>query len=250
MERSSPAVVFGVFALVLVMVVLYSFSRGAIMLMAGFLAVVVGVAGVRSFTSRDTDRSPLITVVLSLLFLGFLGLGLASLKTGGLIDRLETLSKGVEDVSAKSRLVAAQATWEMAQDNLVTGWGAGSFRFYFPVYQVRYPEITMNDERRVLWEHAHDDYLELLAEVGAIGCGILAAGFLLYLARLSRLRVWRHPAAILLLGSLVTMIHATFDFPFFNPAILITWCALWPVMLRWLEIEQPRGRAEPSPSAG
>jgi O-antigen ligase len=251
MERSSPAVVFGSFALVLVMIVLYSFSRGAIVLMAGFLAVVVGAAGVRSFTSRDTDRSPLITVVLSLLFLGFLGLGLASLKTGGLIDRLDTLSKGVEDVSAKSRLVAAQATWEMAQDNLVTGWGAGSFRFYFPVYQVRHPEITMDEGRRVLWEHAHDDYLELLAEVGAIGCGILVAGFLLYIARLARLRVWRHPAAaVLLLGCLVMMIHAAFDFPFFNPAILITWCALWPVMLRWLEIEQQRGRAEPSPSVG
>jgi hypothetical protein len=82
--------------------------------------------------------------------------------------------------------------------------------------------------------------------VGAIGCGILVAGFLLYLARLLRLRVWRHPAAaVLLLGCLITMIHAGFDFPFFNPAILVTWCALWPVMIRWLEIEREGLRAGP-----
>jgi O-antigen ligase len=184
--------------------------------------------------------------VLSLIFLSFLGLGLVTLKTENLLNRFETLSHGAKDVSAKSRLVAAQATWEMAQGNLVTGWGAGSFRFYFPVYQVRYPEITMAWGQRLLWEHAHDDYLELLAEVGAIGCGLLATGFLLYIARLARLRAWRHPAAaVLLLGCLITMIHAGFDFPFFNPAILITWCALWPVMIRWLEIEREGLRAGP-----
>jgi hypothetical protein len=36
------------------------------------------------------------------------------------------------------------------------------------------------------------------------------------------------------------MLHATIDFPFFNPAVLITWCCLWPLMIRWLEIEEQR----------
>jgi hypothetical protein len=62
------------------------------------------------------------------------------------------------------------------------------------------------------------------------------------------LRVWRNPPiAIMLLGCLVTMLHATIDFPFFNPAILITWCCLWPVMIRWLEIErQQHGERSPT----
>jgi hypothetical protein len=58
---------------------------------------------------------------------------------------------------------------------------------------------------------------------------------------LIRLRVWRNvPAGILLLGCLVIIVHAALDFPFFNPAVLITWCCLWPVILRWLEIENQR----------
>jgi hypothetical protein len=61
---------------------------------------------------------------------------------------------------------------------------------------------------------------------------------------LIHLRVWRHsPASILLLGCLVTMAHATLDFPFGNPAILTTWCCLWPILLRWLEIESQPKRA-------
>ena len=89
------------------------------------------------------------------------------------------------------------------------------------------------------------------SEVGALGCSLLVAGWLYYIARLIRLRCWRHPlAALLLAGCLVTMLHAGFDFPFFNPAILITWCCLWPVMVRWLELEQQRMHAEPSLPVG
>jgi len=35
-----------------------------------------------------------------------------------------------------------------------------------------------------------------------------------------------------------------FDFPFFNPAVLITWCCLWPIALRWLEIESTHESAD------
>ena len=251
MERSSPAVVFGFFAMVLAMFVLYSYSRGATLLMAGFLTVILAIAGFRLFTSPDTGRSPIVIAVFAVLLLAFAGVGLATLKTDVFTARFKMLSHDAEDLPVKGRLVTAQATWEMAQDKLLTGWGAGSFRFYFPVYQVRHPEITTAWGQRLLWEHTHNDYLELLSEVGALGCSLLVAGWLYYIARLIRLRCWRHPlAALLLAGCLVTMLHAGFDFPFFNPAILITWCCLWPVMVRWLELEQQRTHAEPFPPVG
>jgi O-antigen ligase len=181
--------------------------------------------------------------VFGLLLAVFVGLGLSTLKTDRMTERMKALEQEAESGPQNTRLVVAQATWEMAQDQLLTGWGAGSFRFYFPVYQLAHPGIIISGDshKRMRWEHAHDDYLELLAEVGAVGCGLLAAGFLYGAVRLVRLRVWRDPpVAILLLGCLVTMLHATIDFPFFNPAILITWCCLWPLMIRWLEIEQQR----------
>lgn len=239
-ESSSPAVMFGLFAAVIAAIVLYSFSRGATILMLGLLAIVAGMIGRLSFLSRDSSRSLLTIVFVGLVFVIIVGLSLIGLKTDEIGERMRNLGRQIDPHSESFRLVVYQATWEMAEDRLVLGWGAGSYYYCFSGYQARHPEICFarDSHRRLLFEHAHDDYLELLAEYGVVGCCLLVAGLAYCLFRLLCLRVWRHPSAsILLLGCLVTMIHATFDFPFFNPAILITWCCLWPVMLRWLEIE-------------
>jgi O-antigen ligase len=245
-EPSSPAVILGFFAAVIAAIVLYSYSRGATLLMIGFLATVVGMIAGTAFSSAESNRSLFTIVFAGMVFVAIVGLSLFSLKTDQLTERMRTLSQEVDVRSDQFRLAVDQATWEMAQDHLAMGWGAGSYSYCFPGYQARHPEIRFARDRhkRLLFEHAHDDYLELLAECGCVGCALLMAGILFYLSRLVRLRVWRNPlVSVLFLGCLVTMVHATFDFPFFNPAILITWCCLWPVMLRWLEIENQRGPA-------
>jgi O-antigen ligase len=243
-EPSSPAVMFGLFAAIIAAIVLYSYSRGATILMLGLLAIVAGMIGRLSFLSRDSSRSLLTIIFVGLVFVTIVGLSLIGLKTDEIGERMRTLGRQIDPHSENFRLVVYQATWEMAEDRLVLGWGAGSYYYCFPGYQARHPEICFarDSHKRLLFEHTHDDYLELLAEYGVVGCSLLVAGLAYCLFRLLRLRVWRHPSAsILFLGCLVTMIHATFDFPFFNPAVLITWCCLWPVMLRWLEIEIERG---------
>ena len=239
-EYSSPALVFGFFALLIALMVLYSYSRGGGFLMIGFLVVAVGLVGRRLLFSTDQGQSPLVATVLVLLVVAFVGQGLYTLKTDRIRDRLRDIAKDMAAGSDYPCWVTAGATWEMAQDQLIEGWGAGSYRFYFPVYQARYPDILVDPDthKRVLWEHAHDDYLELLAEVGAIGCGILVFGALYYAIQMASLKVWRHaPATLLLMGCVVTALHATVDFPFFCPAILITWCALWPILMKWAELE-------------
>jgi len=32
--------------------------------------------------------------------------------------------------------------------------------------------------------------------------------------------------------------HGWIDLIFFNPAVLITWCALWPALVHWTEFEE------------
>ena len=239
-EYSSPALVFGFFTLLIALMVLYTYSRAGGSLMIVFLVVAVGLVGRRLLFSRDSGHSPVVSIVIVLLVVAFIGQGLYSLKTDKIADRLQDIRKDMAAGSSYSRWVTAGATWEMAQDQLMTGWGAGSYRFYFPVYQVRHPEILIDPDthKHELWEHAHDDYLELLAELGAIGCGILVFGLLYYGIRMTSLRIWRHPpATLLLMGCVVTALHATVDFPFFCPAILITWCALWPILTKWAELE-------------
>jgi O-antigen ligase len=120
------------------------------------------------------------------------------------------------------------------------GWGAGSFRFIFPIYQSHYPAIYSDPTEWLYWEHAHDDYAEFLAEFGIVGTTLLALGGICYLARLARLRFWRDPLSLLLFaGCCVTLLHCLGDFNFYNPAILITWCAFWPALVRWNEIASP-----------
>jgi hypothetical protein len=42
---------------------------------------------------------------------------------------------------------------------------------------------------------------------------------------------------LLAFGCLQTLVQAIFDFPFQNPAILVTWLALLVISIRWVELE-------------
>ena len=40
------------------------------------------------------------------------------------------------------------------------------------------------------------------------------------------------------MGLVVTLVHLTVDFNFFNPAILTTWCVFLFAIVRWVELEE------------
>jgi O-antigen ligase len=154
------------------------------------------------------------------------------------MDRLYQAAESAEIQGTGIRRVAARATLDMAEDNLVCGWGAGCYRYYFPVYQVRYPELNCKSDQglRLYWEHAHNDYVETLAEVGLVGVSLLALllGGSAWL--MIRARVWENPLALFAtLGLVITALHSVVDFNFQNPAILLTWCALVPAIILWAE---------------
>ena len=240
-EPSSPAVLFGLFAAIVTVAILYSYSRAAALLMIGFLLCMIAGIARAALKARRSGQSPLTTAFISVVFLAVVVLSLVSFRTERMVERMRELEDNVHAGREYPRFVVARATWEMIKEQPVLGWGAGSWRFCFPGYQVRYPEIwiTPDSHRPQFFEHAHDDYLELLSEYGIVACGLLVAGWCWYCGQLIRLRVWRNaPAAILLMACLVTMAHAALDFPFYNPAILTTWCCLWPIIIRWLEIER------------
>jgi hypothetical protein len=41
-----------------------------------------------------------------------------------------------------------------------------------------------------------------------------------------------------LLGLALTVVYSWWDFPFQCPAILLTWCALWPAVVLWTQFEE------------
>jgi O-antigen ligase len=101
--------------------------------------------------------------------LGFFALGLAGflLYTGTepLIKRFST-----GEVSFGDRAVVWKGTLSAFRDFPVFGTGLGTFEHVFKLYQ---PAGLQN-----IYEHAHNDYLELLLETGI--AGVLAAAAFIY----------------------------------------------------------------------
>ncbi len=185
----------------------------------------------------------------------------------------ERLQPGKRDASAvdralrdfsgsRARLVAA--TLEMAEDRPWFGWGAGSFRYIFPRYQMRDPQlrgITAPDLRRAedrrmpwqrrgqsnLYDHAHCDWVQYLAEWGRVGMGLVVIGLgAMAWAGLSRWAFWRPEQWMLLAGLVGTMAHAAGDFILSNPAILALFGVLATISV-WLLRHRARLSEESGP---
>ena len=46
-----------------------------------------------------------------------------------------------DEINSSNRLLSTKATFNMAKDRIVFGWGAGSFRYIFPIYQQEFKDI-------------------------------------------------------------------------------------------------------------
>lgn len=233
--RSSPAVIFGLIAGVLLIAAVMTFSRGAA-LVASLTLVAVAILFIVGQLRRR--RSGLLVVVAGVLAL-LAGYGAQTLGAGRALERFNDFAGARVEIASGARAKAAQATWDMAQDRLWTGWGPGAFQYHFPKYQKAYPEIYGSTwESRIFWEYAHSDPVQLLAEFGLVGFSLLVAGGAYWAYRLIRLRFWRSPWLLCLVGGGVLLfVHANFDFHFYNPAILIAWCLLWALGVQWREFE-------------
>jgi O-antigen ligase len=245
LERANPAPVFAFLAILIGMGVLLTVSRAATLLLLGFVLVAFIGFIVRCAVTRGEGRSPLAVGLLCGGFALFIGLGAYFLNLDRSFSRLGNLiENGSADTSVSTRLLARQASWDMAKDNLVTGWGAGSFRYAFPPYQRKYPEITNVPGTPGLtfsWQHAHNDYVELLDELGLIGAGILLAGLGCGLYQLWGNHVLRRPHLLFIVLALAaTLAHAFVDFPSRHPATLLLWCVSAALLSRWAELENQR----------
>ncbi len=148
------------------------------------------------------------------------------------------------------RLQVAEASVDMWQDRWLFGWGAGCFRHGFPLYAQQYPDIYYIDGGyRIAWEHAHNDWLQALVELGVLGCLPMVAGLAWGIGEVKRTRAWRHATPFaLLIGCALACLHAGVDFIFQNPSVLMTWLAILAGALRWAAFsnarEIPKGPAQ------
>ena len=115
------------------------------------------------------------------------------------------------------RLAHWQAAVNMATDAPLLGLGLGSY------------EVVYDDFRLLFWEeplgHAHNHYLNMLAETGAVGLAAYVSFWLLIILRTWSLR--RHPdrfsrfASVGLLGCWIYIaVHSLFDNLYVNNLFL------------------------------
>jgi tetratricopeptide (TPR) repeat protein len=129
-------------------------------------------------------------------------------------------------LSGQARLYMYRNTIRMIGHNLFLGAGFGNFKYVYPRYRDRGEWALSGLNTRV--EQAHNEYLQILSEVGIIG--FLAFLWILWsIGRMSFFIIskesfsWRfflHLA--LVMGILATLIQSFFDFNLQNPASGVT----------------------------
>lgn len=141
-------------------------------------------------------------------------------------DLLQRLDK--EGLSSPARQDAYQSTWDAIMTNPWLGYGLGSFEEMFATY--KNTTISGTVRRAILWNYAHNVYLETIFEIG-----IPAAGAFFYCffkmawicgkGLLQRKRDWMYPALGLAATCLIGLQSAT-DFGMQMPAIAYTYALL------------------------
>jgi O-antigen ligase len=93
----------------------------------------------------------------------------------GVGNALARFSEGSwSEVSVSQRLSMSRDTWRIFLDHPWVGTGMGTLEIVFPRYETQYTGLVVN--------HAHNDYVEMLADGGLAG-GLLGLAFLVILFR-------------------------------------------------------------------
>jgi len=240
-EKSSPAAVLAFLAMFIAIMVVFSYSRASIgVLLAFSLFMLCTLAAQRFLGKPGPSRKRMDMLILIVVFSGFLGLCLVSLRVEKVWHRFTNIATDPTN-STSTRTIARNASRDMLQDHWLLGWGAGCFRYGFPLYAQKYPEIYYSGQgKQRFWEHAHDDLLEFPIEYGLLG--LLPLAFMLCSAgwQLVRRRFWTSAISIcLVLSCALVACHSWVDFVFQSPAVLLTWCVLLVAAVRWVELDQP-----------
>jgi O-antigen ligase/tetratricopeptide (TPR) repeat protein len=191
--------------------VAFSLSRGGLLALLGGVFVCLAIRRVGAARSSGI-RYVLLALVLALILGVWFGLGSVE-------NRLATLWQG--NNLNDSRLSLWSRVWPLAGEYLLWGTGYGTFLYVEPLTRTSPTQVGL------VYDHAHNDYLEVLIEGGLVGLALALAalGLIFWLGY----RAWnRHQgsrAAGLALGGLFGLttvaIHSAGDFGLHVPAIAV-----------------------------
>jgi O-antigen ligase len=172
-EDLHKAVLFGFLAILMIVSVAVSQSRGGLI---GLLGSLVAIAILLLCRQLHRQRAWVIVVLLTLSFLMLVWVGLSDL-----LKTWETFGDIPGDSSFKRRIEVSEDTWRASKDYPIWGSGLGTFETVFPAYgTLGYRQITRDRGRLITAPHAENDYAQSLLEIGWVGMAICTAGLLMF----------------------------------------------------------------------
>ncbi len=199
----------GVVAAVMVGTIFLSGSRG------GMLAIFVELAVIGVVLSRQ-KKSMRIAIGAGAFAVVLVSL-LAWLGGKELTTRVASISTEARgEISGGMRLSIDRDTVQMFRQRPILGWGLGTFPVVYPQFRSFYTNFFVNE--------AHNDYLQLLSEMGLLGFGTMIWFFVLLFRRIPR-KIQQWPSnvsgAVTLactLGISGILVHSLIDFNLQIPA--------------------------------
>jgi O-antigen ligase len=239
--RASRRALAALAAALMASTIFLSGSRGG---MAAFTAQIVLLAGFL-ITRRKNWKA-------AFAFGGFLAIALGLLVWlggGELVERIASIHSGTRtELSGGTRLTIDQDSLRIFAQKPVLGWGLGVFPDIYPQFSSLATNLQVG--------MAHNDYLQLLVEMGVLGFAI-ALWFLLTLFRsaLRKLKSWpsdTNSAVTLaaMLGVTGILVHSFMDFNLQIPGnaalfyVLCMLCAMEPCFGRHLRRERANASRE------
>jgi O-antigen ligase len=140
-----------------------SLSRGGIISFIVVMVVFFSLVGLSRAKEAISKGRRIILTVLILAFVFLIWLGL-----NPVLNRLSSLS-------SPERYEVFQNTINIAKDFPLFGTGLGTFQYIYPRYK------SLQDQ--LYYDHAHNDYVELLSENGVLGLVIVMVGIIVFFGK-------------------------------------------------------------------
>ena len=197
--------------------IMLSLSRGG--MVAAALASTVSLAGLWKSGRVGASLAVVIVGVGGIAIAGIMVLG-----QGKIEDRIDQLASAdadrIDGTNARRAIWAADV--DAVKEFPLLGCGVGSHRYVYPVYMRDFVDF-----RGVIFSHAESSWVHLATETGLAGLALVALGMLYIVGRilwhiLKRAETQRVAALGAVLAGLVAgLFHATVDFIWYVPAIVV-----------------------------
>jgi O-antigen ligase len=247
-NSGGPHLLLFVFMALVYTSVCLALSRGGILLGSGYFICFLVCAVSQRVWGGFSIQSLVVSALIGLVLLGGAFGALRYIDVEGLKKEFSTFEATLENVDQDMRYKLTELTWDMSQDRLAYGWGAGSFRYVFPGYQSRdntvfYGHQTRNGEwrGRKFFRYAHNDIVQFLSEYGIVGYSFLLLAFAYWIYGLFFRSSGNALCALMLcIGFVVVFGHAFIEFTFQSPAYWVGFNALCCITVKLLTLDDER----------